>query len=320
MILSIVIPVFKAEKWIGRCLDSVFIQKADENEFEVVCVIDGSPDDSAGVIRKYKEKHSNIKIIEQENQGVSAARNNGIIQAGGRYITFMDSDDVFFSDSLKPLLVFLKDCREDMTVHRAFVNETEWCPWINITKDGEVLTSQEAIKRGFLHGSVWGCCYDRFFVSDNNIQFPVGVSNGEDNFFIMSCLYFADTIHFKDIKLYNVVEEDNSLSRTYTRQKVDGMIKSDSIFENYITNYPVLGNKVFVLQYIRYTRLSALVARTINTKGVGLLYLLKSGVNRQARLNIDQNIVYMRRNMVLMNVSFTMFYLMSWVKHVVFRK
>lgn len=90
--LSIIIPVYNAEKYLKECIDSVLRQKLED--YEVILVDDGSTDSSLKICRSYESKNSRIKVLHQTNQGVSSARNSGIKQANGDWLTFIDSDDV----------------------------------------------------------------------------------------------------------------------------------------------------------------------------------------------------------------------------------
>ena len=89
--VSVIIPVYKTEKYLRECLDSVINQTL--RDMEIICVNDGSPDNSLQILEEYAQKDNRIKIINQENQGLSEARNNGIKVANGEYIGFLDSDD-----------------------------------------------------------------------------------------------------------------------------------------------------------------------------------------------------------------------------------
>ncbi len=97
--LSVIIPVYNTAKWLGECLDSILRQKAFD--LEIVCVDDGSTDESPEILRTYSERDSRIKVITQENRGLSAARNAGLETARGEYIWLLDSDDTINPDSLE---------------------------------------------------------------------------------------------------------------------------------------------------------------------------------------------------------------------------
>lgn len=108
--LSIIVPVYKVEKYIRSCIESIFMQGLDDEEFEIIIINDGTPDNSMGVIEDIINQHKNIKVINQENQGLSVARNKGIVAARGEYILMSDSDDLLIYNSLKPLLEKALEC------------------------------------------------------------------------------------------------------------------------------------------------------------------------------------------------------------------
>lgn len=93
MFLSIVVPVYNAEKYIANCLDSLLCQDIDISEYEIICINDGSTDNSLAILQEYAEKHGNIILIDKPNGGVAAGRNLGMEKAQGEYIWFVDADD-----------------------------------------------------------------------------------------------------------------------------------------------------------------------------------------------------------------------------------
>ena len=100
--VSVVIPIYNAEKWLRECLDSVCGQSL--RDIEIICVNDGSPDNSMAILKEYAAQDERVVIIEKENEGVGAARNDGIRAARGEFVAFMDPDDKFpDSDSLRTL-------------------------------------------------------------------------------------------------------------------------------------------------------------------------------------------------------------------------
>jgi glycosyltransferase involved in cell wall biosynthesis len=98
--LSIIIPMYNVENYVERCIMSLENQDISKADYEIICINDGSPDDSRGVIVRLQEKFSNIVLIDQENRGVSNARNNGINAARGKYVIFIDPDDYISPNSL----------------------------------------------------------------------------------------------------------------------------------------------------------------------------------------------------------------------------
>lgn len=112
-ILSIIVPVYNVEKYLRDCLDSLLMQDLSENEYEIICVNDGSTDSSPAILDEYAEKHANVRVIHKQNGGVSSARNRGLVEAIGEYVWFVDSDDCIASNCLK----YLKSLIEEYTPH-----------------------------------------------------------------------------------------------------------------------------------------------------------------------------------------------------------
>ena len=97
--VSVIIPVYNVEKYLGECLDSVLRQTLED--IEIICVDDGSTDGSAKMLAEYAAKDPRIRIITQANAGLSAARNVGMDAATGKYIYFLDSDDYIKDDAME---------------------------------------------------------------------------------------------------------------------------------------------------------------------------------------------------------------------------
>ena len=110
--ISIIIPVYNAEKYLGKCLDSILNQTY--SDFEIIIVNDGSSDSSDSICKKYMLDEPRIQYIIQKNQGVSAARNTGIKRAKGEYLLFVDADDTIDSLMLKKMLESIEDKKSDM--------------------------------------------------------------------------------------------------------------------------------------------------------------------------------------------------------------
>lgn len=114
MKLSIIIPVYNTELYLKRCLDSVFSQDLQANDYEVIVINDGSTDDSLEILRDYEKRYNNMVLINQKNQGVSIARNEGLKIAIGESVTFIDSDDALYENVLK--LVITKFQEDNLDV------------------------------------------------------------------------------------------------------------------------------------------------------------------------------------------------------------
>ena len=102
--LSIIVPIYKVEQYLGKCVDSLLGQDLPREEYEIILVDDGSPDNCPAMCDEYARAHDNVRVVHRENGGLSAARNSGIEVALGQYVQFVDSDDFLEPNVLKTLV------------------------------------------------------------------------------------------------------------------------------------------------------------------------------------------------------------------------
>lgn len=115
--VSIILPVYNVEQYLEECLES--IEQQIFTNYELIIVNDGSTDNSEKICRLYVEKHDNAKLISQKNQGLSVARNNGVSVSTGKYITFVDSDDVISNNYLSSLVGAIESSKADLSIGRS---------------------------------------------------------------------------------------------------------------------------------------------------------------------------------------------------------
>lgn len=193
--LSIIIPIYNTERYVFECLNSVFRQGLDEKTFEVIIINDGTKDNSMSVIRELTNLHSNIFIIEQENQGLSVARNNGMIKASGEYILMLDSDDLLIDNSIKPLLENALSTQVDMIITDFLqMNDNEIATIkghhpVQTKFMGESATGHELLDSSLCR-FYWRTLYRREFLVSNNITFVPGIYS-QDVPFTNECLLKA---------------------------------------------------------------------------------------------------------------------------------
>lgn len=175
--LSIIVPVYQVEKYIRACIESIFRQGLDEDIFEVIIVNDGTQDKSMEVIADIIGSHVNITVINQDNQGLSAARNNGIATAKGEYILMPDSDDLLIEHSVPSLLKLSLDTKADIVVANYLkmaddeIVNYKYNPQSNITTrelTGEQLFIEELKPRECY---VWRSLFRKDFLTSNHISF-----------------------------------------------------------------------------------------------------------------------------------------------------
>lgn len=194
--LSIIVPVYNVEKYVRACIESIYRQGLDEKNFELIIVNDGTEDHSMETIADIIQQHSNIIVIEQENQGLSVARNNGIARARGEYLLMPDSDDLLYNNSVKPLLEKALSTKVDMIIAdykqmddsqiEDLLYDTQ-----PIQKDIQYIeTTGAALLEESLCRYYWRSLYKMEFLKNNQISFIPGITN-QDVPFTNECLIKA---------------------------------------------------------------------------------------------------------------------------------
>ena len=181
--LSIIVPVYNVEKYIRPCFESIFNQGLKDDEYEVIIVNDGTKDRSMEMITDIVSQHNNITIINQENQGLSVARNNGIAAAKGEYILMPDSDDMLVEHSLKPLLDTAIESQADLVVadfskmtDEEILNYKKYIPQVYTISQKE-MTGYELFMEDIIPNEcyVWRTLYKKDFIISNNLTFVPGI-------------------------------------------------------------------------------------------------------------------------------------------------
>ena len=229
-VISIIIPVYNVENYLRKCLDSILRQGLFEGEYEVILVSDGSRDGSVAICEEYCKDYSHFRLIQQENQGVSAARNNGIEHTRGKYIVFADADDYLLDNGLNLAFEHFRD-RDDIDVIHYYSSYDNWEKnEIDNTIDFDG-TGHELILRGGLPSFCWLCFYRKDFLDKHQIRFKPYIV-GEDQLFSSNVYIANPRIVSTKARFYRYVIHENSAttrrSVEHTRQCVDDYLDSYS--------------------------------------------------------------------------------------------
>ena len=196
MFLSIIIPVYNAERYLGECLDSLLNQDIPLEEYEIICIDDGSTDNSGDMLRKYAANHPNIVLIQQKNAGVSAARNTGMDIATGSYFWFVDADDFVRPNSLGKLKTLCDNVECDILSFRLYYFDDAEADALRKKLNGaEKIASNSSIR------SQQSMLISRKLIGD--LRWRTGIEVGEDSIFLReltlkqySKYEIEDTIYF----------------------------------------------------------------------------------------------------------------------------
>lgn len=212
--ISMIVPVYQVEKYIAQCIESVLQQTFQD--FELILVDDGSTDGSGSICDAYEKKDSRIHVIHTENRGAATARNTGMDQAAGKYITFLDGDDYLTRTMLERLYEVMKDSAYDMVV----------CDFLNLLPE-EKDNFTVGLKENTVNGrevlehlknqrnyGVWTVVWNKIYKKNvlENIRFPVG-KYFEDEFFSNQLFLNSDQIHIiPDVLCYHRVLESSTMN------------------------------------------------------------------------------------------------------------
>lgn len=217
-LVSVIMPVYNVEKYVGNSIESILKQTYDN--FELIIVIDGSPDNSGSIAEKYSQKDSRINVIYKDNGGLSDARNCGIDKANGDYIYFLDSDDYIENNLLDISVNNAEIHKLDITVFGFYADYEDY--------NGEVVSSKAIsplkgiYNKDNIHkitlddefhnyiGYAWNKLYKSNVIKENKIRFIKGLSLIEDIEFNYLAVKYAIKIGFIDKALYHYMQRQRT--------------------------------------------------------------------------------------------------------------
>ena len=213
-IISIIVPIYKVEKYLDRCINSILNQTF--KDFELILVDDGSPDRCGDICEEYAKKDKRIKVIHKENGGLSDARNAGLDIAKGEFVGFVDSDDFIHKDMYMILYDAIIKSKSDISQckFKYFSKEDELNK--NIINDGKyeiynnIDAIEEIIDNKNLNTNVWNKLYKRELFRE--IRFPKGKIH-EDEFVTYKVFYRAKTISYVNKELYYYFSNDTGIMK-----------------------------------------------------------------------------------------------------------
>lgn len=219
--VSVILPIFNSEKFLAKCLSSVLSQSF--GDFELICINDGSTDNSESILKKYARKDRRVKIITQKNSGAATARNVGLEHATGEYISFVDSDDVVHKDMLNILTDTIKKCDGDMVLcdfgRNNFDNNHENDAYIK-----KIVVFSWYPEKPF-HNSMYQVCWNKLYKKSSieGIKFRDGMVLSEDLHFNFLVLANIKKYAYVPITLYNHKNNPASVTSTVTEFSIKGI-------------------------------------------------------------------------------------------------
>ena len=240
-LISIIVPIYNIKPYLSRCIESII--KQDYKKLEIILVDDGSKDGSGELCDEYAKKDKRIKVIHQENAGLSIARNVGTNLAKGKYIAYVDGDDYLESDYISYLYKLIKDNKADISV----------CAHNNHNFKEAVYNKEElypALLTSKISSSAWSKLIKASIIKENNVYFPEKEIY-EDQKWIYYLLACTNKVAVGSLSKYHYTYRPNSIFNTNTLKNKEFLLQRICEMHNFIKEEH---NEYLALSYIRYLR------------------------------------------------------------------
>lgn len=249
---SVIVPVYNAEKYLHRCVDSILVQSF--TDFELLLINDGSKDNSGKICDEYAAKDSRIRVFHKENGGVSSARNLGLDNAKGDYIMFVDSDDYMFPQMCEHMVTTIESKNADLVV--CGTTESGGGYWRPVADKDYTLIQLKDNFVELLHSELlsppWNKIFKRAIIGEE--RFLEGVSFGEDLIFNLRYIEKCDKISFiRESPFFHEKDNVNSLVVKFNRNRLIDIEKVWTIITQFVPCKPSLYNKYYrdIIVYVR---------------------------------------------------------------------
>lgn len=229
--VSVIVPVFNIGQYLEKCIKSLINQSIFDN-MEIILVNDGSIDKSADICNAYSREYENITLYEQDNSGVSAARNAGIKLAKGKYIGFVDGDDYVEADFFESMLGEIKQDDNQLVVFDYFIDLPNGKQYAYRNNYPRKKWNGNSLMKDFLGGYVGQNLFDKLYVTDlvKDIEFDSNIRIGEDFLFIFEYILKVNKASGVFAPGYHYVQREGSAMNVKFNEKMfDPLIASERI-------------------------------------------------------------------------------------------
>lgn len=217
--LSIIVPVYNAEKYLEKCVESLKNQTL--SDLQIILVDDGSKDASGRICDDFATKDKRIQVIHKENGGVSSARNAGLDGAQGEYICFVDADDWLEAEAMDVLYRSAKENNADSLIYDPYIHNE--CGDVNGVDTLDFFDNSVLLKRKditpdelrFMAGTVWRCLYRQSILKKNGIKFNEALPLSEDRIFNLEVFGCSEQIYYLKKPLYHYLNNSGSAVHKY---------------------------------------------------------------------------------------------------------
>lgn len=296
MRLSIIIPAYKVEKFIEKSIRSLEQQDIPLTDYEIIVTNDGSPDNSSAIVSGLQQVYPNIKLINQENQGVSMARNNAIALAQGNYILPIDPDDYVLPNTFERILNLAENQELDV-LYLGFEifdaqGNSEWKTQYQ-TLENKIYSGSEGYfaPRGYEirdPDRSWAMLYRRAFLSAYAIDYPKGVPYLEDGLFLAKVFAVAQKVAFDASIFYQRTTRKGSATNSklfYSAQAIHGFINAITDIQQFAQTHKLDALQMNLINHVT----AKFVVLTLSPNiAVTRLSHLSSTIKQLKRLNLTK--------------------------------
>ncbi|MGL5933460.1 MAG: glycosyltransferase family 2 protein [Cetobacterium sp.] len=244
--ISIIVPVYKVEKYLAKCIDSILAQTF--KNFEVILVNDGSPDRCGEICDEYAKKDNRIKVIHKENGGQASARNIGLDIAKGSYIGFLDSDDWIEPTMYEVLYELSINNNSEISIVGTRLISSKKDIQVDDFELVKIFTRERAMKEvlsgKYFNEVVWGKLFKKELFND--LKFKEKIKY-EDTDFLYKVIDKANSLSYSSSKLYNyLIREGSTMDLAFKEISIDHIYIYDEMYKFYLDNYPKLKDIVLL--------------------------------------------------------------------------
>lgn len=262
--VSVIIPIFNAEKYLEKCIDSILTQ--EYSNLEIIIINDGSMDNSERICKDYCEIDERIMFLNQKNQGVSYTRNQGILKSSGEFIVFIDADDYIEKEYIKNMVNRMNDEVDIVICNYNIVNKEGNVTGHNCEDRSKMIPVLDLFKnywenyhKGYINAP-WNKLYKKAIIDKYNIKFPVDISMGEDGYFNIEYLKKCRKIYIYEEYLYNFRQHNSQTTKKLFKNHFYMLNKFYDQLENAFEKFDLMGDidflKVHYLEYLNDLKLS----------------------------------------------------------------
>ena len=314
--ISVIVPVYNSEKYLEKCINSIRCQTYEN--LQIICVDDGSTDKSPEILKNFEKTDKRITVIKQKNKGVGNARNTGLLEVSGDYVSFVDSDDwlllTLYEDFVKtinhinkPIDIFMFN----VASYISGVNDIkpllfyDKSDWVNHKDDYTIHTFRDCMRPFSRNMAIYNKIYDAEFIKSNNLKF-IENTKFEDNLFYASSMLRAKSIVFTEKYYYKYRNYGNeqSLSLTISKNTFDIFKIANLIVEDLknLNLYDEFKYAIFQYKYTLYNGYYNLCPAKLKEQ---YFNVARHDLKISSSDNLDRNIYTKLRNIDIFHTFMT---------------